>query len=175
MVKRLKESDLPEPWFAHKTKAPTGTKRTRVAPKTMPVHSALEAEAERQGTTRGKGRGKGKKQENATAKVKNNVTHDRSGPADVVAGRTKCPVADPNELRRKRIEDALACGRVVKTILHPGTRPGTTMIDDSESSEQKSGDVLAPATVEMGSDSPCAVEAIAQLVGKLSGIVVSTL
>ena len=59
------------------------------------------------------------------------MTIDRTGPAEVAAGRTKSHVADPSELRRKRCEDALACGRVVKTIAHPGKRPSSTMIDDT--------------------------------------------
>jgi hypothetical protein len=175
MVKRLKESDLPEPWYGHKSKAQTGTKQTRVMPKTMPAQSAMEAEADGQGINKGKGRGKGKKNPKAAAKGKNNGKIDRTGPADVAAARKKCPVANPNELRRKRCEDALACGRVVKTIAHPGKRPSTTMTPDTESSEEKSGDVLAPANVEMGSGSPCADTVIAQSGGKMSGTVSSTL
>ena len=61
MVKRLKESDLPEPWFGHKSKAQTGTKQTSLTRNTMPAHSAMEAEADGQGINKGKGRGKGKK------------------------------------------------------------------------------------------------------------------
>ena len=175
MVKRLKESDLPEPWFGHKPKAQTGTKQTRVSISTLPAHSAMEADADAQGTNKGKGRRKGKKKEKTAANGRNIVKIGRTGPADVAAGRKKCPVPDPTELRRKRCEDALACGRVVKTIAHPGKRPSTTVMDDTESSEQKSGDVLAPANVAMGSDSPCAVTVIAQSGGKMSGNVSSTL
>lgn len=175
MVKSLKETDLPEPWFGNKSKAPTAPKRSRVTSKPMLAHSALEAEAEGQGMNKGKGHGKGKKKENTAGKGKNNVKYDRTRPADVVAGRTKNPVADPDELRRKRIEDALACGRVVKTILHPGKRRSCTTIADTESSEQKSKDVLAPVDKEMGSDSPCADQAIAQSRGSMSGTAASTL
>lgn len=153
MVKNLKETDLPEPWFGNKSKAPT----------------------EGQGMKKGKGRGKGKNKENAAEKGKNSVTYERTRPAVVAAGRTKNPVADPQELRRKRIEDALACGRVVKTILHPGKRRSSTKIADTESSEEKSEDVLAHAGKVMGSATPCAVDAMAQSGGKLSGTRTSTL
>jgi len=169
MVKSLKETDLPEPWFGNKSKAPTAPKRTRETQKPMQAHPALEAKAEGQGMKKGKGRGKGKNKENAGEKGKNNVTYERTGPAGVAAGRTKNPVPDPQELRRKRIEDALACGRVVKTILHPGKRRSSTKIVDTKSSGEKSEDPLAHAGKEMGSASPCAVDAMAQSGGKLAG------
>ena len=116
MVKVLKETDLPEPWFGKKSKSPTAPKRARVTLTPMAAHSALEVEAEGHVMKKGKGRGKGKNKENAAGKGKNSVKNDRSGPAVMVTARTKNPVADPDEMRRKRIEDALACGRIVKPI-----------------------------------------------------------
>lgn len=168
MVKSLKETDMPEPWFGKKSGAPTAPKRTKVTPKQMPALVALEVEAEGQGMNRGKGRGKGKNNENAAGKEKTKVKYDRTGPAVIGAGRTKNPVADPDELRRKRIEDALACGRVVKTILHPEKRRNRTKSADTESSEQEVGGVLAPLDKELGSASPLAVEALAHPGGKTS-------
>lgn len=168
MVKSLKESDLPEPWFGNKSKAPPAPKRQRVTSEVMPEQEALEAEATGTCMKKGKGRGKGKKKENPTTKGKNNVKYDRTGPANVVLGRTKNPVADPDELRRKRAEDAAACGRVVKTIPHPGKRRSCTTTADTDSSDEKSEDGLAPAEKGLGSVSPPAVEATALSGGKMA-------
>lgn len=168
MVKSLKETDLPEPWFGSKSKAPHAPKRPRAMSEVMPEQQALEAETMGTCTKKGKGRGKAKKKENPTGKGKNNVKYDRTGHADAVLGRTKNPVADPNELRRKRAEDAAACGRVVKTILHSGKRRTCTTIVDTESSDQQSEDGMALAEAEMGSGSRGAVEGIARTGGKMS-------
>ena len=90
----------------------------------------------------------------------------RTGSADVLLGRTKNPVADPTELRRKRIEDAVACGRVVKTIIYPAKRRSCPTTADTKSSEHNTEDVLAAADNEIGSSSPCAGEKIALSGGK---------
>lgn len=170
MVKGLKETDLPEPWFRSKPKQPPTPKTSRVTPEVMPEQQELEAEATGTCMKKGKGRGKSKKKENPTAKGKINVKYDRTGPADVVLGRTKNPVADLDELRRKRAEDAAACGRVVKTIPHPGKRRICTTVADTESSDRASEDGLAPAEKEVGSGSPSAVEAITPSGGKRTEI-----
>ena len=96
------------------------------------------------------------------------MKYDRTGPATVVLGRTKNPVADPHELRRKRAEDAVACGRVVKTIPRPEKRRSCTTIFDTDSSDEKSEDGLAPAEKELGSVSPPAVVALALSAGKMA-------
>lgn len=95
------------------------------------------------------------------------MKYDRTGPATVVLGRTKNPVADPHELRRKRAEDAAACGRVVKTIPNWGKQRSCTTIVDTESSDDSSEDGLAPAEKETGSVSPIAVKASALSGGKM--------
>ena len=61
MVKGLKETDLPEPWFGNKSKAPPASKRPKVTSELMPEQEALEAEATGTCMKKGKGRGKGKK------------------------------------------------------------------------------------------------------------------
>ena len=161
MVKSLKDSDLPEPWFGNKSKAPPAPKRQRVTSEVMPEQEASEAEATGTCMKKGKGRGRPKKKDNPTAKGKNSVKYDRTGPATVVLGRTKNPVADPQELRRKRAEDAAACGRVVKTIPRPGNRRSCTTISDTDTSDDKSEDGLAPTEKGLGSVNPPAVKAIA--------------
>ena len=71
MVKTLKETDLPEPWFGNKSRAPLAPKRPRPPSNVMPETQALEAEVAAQGKNKGKGRGKGKNKENAAVKGKN--------------------------------------------------------------------------------------------------------
>jgi hypothetical protein len=166
MVKGLKDTDLPQPWFAKKSKALSESKRTKPTSSQLPAAQPTEAETEGKGMDIGKGRGKGKKKENADAKRKKNIKVGHTGPADVVLGRTKNPVADPTELRRKRMEDAAACGRVVKTIIYPPKRRSCKTTTDTESSERNTEDVLAAADNEIGSGSPPAVEKIALSGGK---------
>ena len=162
MVKGLKGSDLPEPWFGKKSKALTEAKRTTPTSRGVHAQQVLDAETEGQCTNIGKGRGKGKKKVNTAAKGK----LGRTGPANVMLGRTKNPVADPTELRWKRIEDAIACGRVVKSIVHPAKRRSCPRTADIECSDPNAEDVLAAEFNEIGSGSPSAVEKIALSGGK---------
>ena len=166
MVKGLKDTDLPEPWFGKKTKAISEPKRTKPTSSAMPAQQALEAETEGPGMDIGKGRGKGKKKENAVSKGKKNIKVGRTGPADILLGRNKNPVADPTELRQKRIEDAAACGRVVKTIIFPAKRRSCKTSADTKSNEQNMEEDLAAADNEIGSGSPSAIEKIALSGGK---------
>ena len=163
MVKSLKDSDLPEPWFGSKSKASPAQKRPRVTPEVIPETQALE---DGDVLEKREGARKPKKKPNPIAKGKNNVKYDRTGQTDVVVGRTKNPVADPDELRRKRAEDAAACGRVVKTIPNRAKKRSSTTIVDTESSDQSSQDGLAPLEKETGLRSPSAVEANAVSGGK---------
>jgi hypothetical protein len=48
MVKGLKGSDLPEPWFGKKSKLVTVEKRTKPTSRGMPAEQAVEAETEGQ-------------------------------------------------------------------------------------------------------------------------------
>lgn len=80
-------------------------------------------------------------------------------------------MANPDEQRRKRAEDAAACGRVVKTIPHPEKRRISTTVADTESSDRASEDGLPPAEKDVGSGSPSAVEAITLSGGKRAAIV----
>ena len=172
MVKGLKGSDLPEPWFGKKSKALTEEKRTKPTSRGMPAEPALEAETEGQCMNIGKGRGKVKKKENPAGKGKNNMKLGRSAPTNVLLGRTKNPVADPTELRRKRIEDAIACGRVVKTIVNPAKRRSCPRTGDTERAEHNAEDGLAAAFNEIGSGSPTAIEKIALPGGKRAGVMI---
>ena len=170
MVKGLKGSDLPEPWFGKKSKAITKEKRNKPTATGMSAEHALEAETEGQCVNIGKGRGKGKKKENPAGKGKSNMKLGRSGPTNVLLGRTKNPVADPTELRRKRIEDAIACGRVVKTIGNPVKRRSCPRTGDTECTDHNAQDGLAAAFNAIGSGSPSAVEKIALSGGKRAGV-----
>jgi hypothetical protein len=61
MVKSLKETDLPEPWFGSKSKAHPAPKSARVTLEVMSDRQELEAEATGTCMKKGKGRGKSKK------------------------------------------------------------------------------------------------------------------
>ena len=141
----------------------------------MPAEQALEAETEGQGISIGKGRGKGKKKENVVAKGKKNMKVGRTHSAYVLIGRSKNPVADPTELRRRRIKDAAAYGRVVKMIIYPAKRRSCPTTADTESSEDNTEVVLAAADNEIGSGSPCAIEKIALSGGERAAVAFSNI
>lgn len=84
----------------------------------------------------------------------------RTGTADVVLGRSKIAVPDPEELRRKRIEAAVACGRVVKTLSIPSTRQTCPTTAVGESSEENMHAELVTGGLEIHSHSPSPVQGI---------------
>jgi hypothetical protein len=58
-----------------------------------------------------------------------------TGTADVVMGKSKYAVPDPEELRRKMITDAEACGRVVKSLSQTAAQKPCPMTSALEGSE----------------------------------------
>ena len=118
MVKTLKEKDMPEPWFGKKTKHVT---ITRAASKQMAQHEVVEDDNLEEPSAKGATREKGKCKEDEVGKGRKKVKAVRPATAEVVMGRTKYVVPDPEEMRRKMIADAEACGRVVKSLSHTAT------------------------------------------------------
>lgn len=78
----------------------------------------------------------------------------------MVLGLTKIPVPDQKELRRKRIEDTFACGRVVKTITQPAKRQACPTITTNDSSEEIPRKELETGDVQIGYPSPSPVQLI---------------
>ena len=123
MVKTLKDMDAPEPWFGKKNSKATFTpKQTRAASKQMAQQRDTEDANMEEPSAKGEARDKGKRREDLASKGRKKAKAVRPGAADLVMGRSKYAVPDPAELRRKMIEDAEACGRVVKTLSQPTTR-----------------------------------------------------
>lgn len=123
MVKTLKDKDLPEPWFGKNAKPVTITpKRTRAASKLMEQEHVVEDEAVEEPSPKGDAREKGAGRDDVSGKGKKKLKAVPTGTADVVLGRSKYAVPDPEEMRRKRIADANACGRVVKCVTQAATR-----------------------------------------------------
>ena len=137
MVKTLKEKDIPEPWFGKKSKLVTTPKHTRAISKQMAHQQVVEDDVVEDPSMKGKAREKGKGKEDVAGKGGEKAKAMHPGTADVVLGRSKFVVPDPEELRRKRIADAVACGRVVKTLSQPTTRRSCPTMVVVETSEEK--------------------------------------
>lgn len=154
MGRKLKEKDIPEPWFGNKGKKATAPKHTRAASKTITEDEAVEEATIPQPTTRRKGRPKGKAKEAVAVKGMKKTKALRSGTADVVLGRSKPTIPDPEELRRKRIEDLVACGREVKVFTKPGTRHACPTTAINSSSKEDIQAELEAGGIEMDGKSP---------------------
>lgn len=134
MVKTLKEKDIPEPWFAKKTKHVT---ITRAASKHMAQHEIVEDDLLEEPSAKGEAREKGKSKEDVAGKGRKKVKAVRPATAEVVMGRSKYVVPDPEELRRKLVADAEACGRVVKSLSAPAIRKSCPSIPVADPSEDR--------------------------------------
>lgn len=128
MVKTLKEKDIPEPWFGKKSKHVT---ITRAASKQMAQHAVVEDGLLEEPSAKGEAREKGKGKEDVAGKGRKKVKAVRPATAEVIMGTSKYVVPDPEEMRRKMIADAEACGRVVKSTRKscPTTGVGETSED----------------------------------------------
>lgn len=124
MVTTLQDEDRPEPWLKKKKPVAPSTRETRTSAKAnagkendeVPVPSNLPS---------GSGRGRGRKGKSKVVDPDKGPQKRQSIPsatADVVLGRAQNTVQSVEELRRKTDEDARACGRITRTVLHPGTR-----------------------------------------------------
>lgn len=150
MVNILKEKDLPEPWFGKKTKAQPPPKQTRAASKLLAEKATVEDAVGGEPSISGKGRGKGKQEKHCAGMGRKKGKSIRTGTVDVMLGRSKNPVQDPEELRRKIIEDAVACGRVVKTISNPAKRQTCPTMATRDSSAEKIDEEMGTADIQNG-------------------------
>ena len=136
MVKTLKDTDLPKPWFGKKSKHVTiMPKQTRAVSKQMAQEQVLDDDVAEEPSAKGEAWDKGKGKEDVAGKGRKKAKAVRLGTADMVSGRSKYVVPDPEELRRKRNADAEACGRVVKSLSKPATRkscPMTVVVETDE-------------------------------------------
>ena len=117
MVKGLKEKDIPEPWFGKKDKPATITpKRTRAASKRMDQQDVVSDDGVEEPSP------KAARRDDVGGKGRKKAKGVRPGTIDLVLGRSKYAVLDPEEMSRKRVADANACGRVVKSVSQATTR-----------------------------------------------------
>lgn len=151
MKKTLKEKDLPEPWFGKRAKAVPAPKNTRAASKLLALEETVAEDVAKEPSAKGRGREKGKKVESAAGKGQKNGKKISTATADVVLGRSKSAVPNQEELRRKRIEDAVACGRVVKTISNPAMRKTCPTMARCDTSEEKMDEDMEAADAEHNS------------------------
>lgn len=136
MVKTLKDKDIPEPWFGKKSKHVTITRATS---KHMAQQTVVEDEIVEEPSAKGEARQKGKAKKDVAQKERKKTKAVPTATADVVMGRSKYVVPDPEEMRRKMIVDAEACGRVVKSLSKPAIRRScpTTAVTDTIEDEQQ--------------------------------------
>ena len=116
MVTRLKAKDRPEPWHSsRKSTAATEVQkssRSEVSPAEENNVQNVEGKQKRRGPPAGKS---ATKVVGATKGTKRRRPLPPSA-VDVLLNLSQTTVADVEELRRKRQEDAAACGRVVRTV-----------------------------------------------------------
>lgn len=155
-MRTLKEKDIPEPWFGNKGKSVNAPKQTRAASKIIAQQEVVEEVTVPKPSTRGRGRQKGKAKEVVPAKGRKNTKTLRSGTANILLGISKTTVPDPEELRRKRIEDAVACGRVVRTVAKQANRHACPTTAARSSSEEDIQAELEAGGTEMDCHSPSA-------------------
>lgn len=138
MKKTLKEKDVPEPWFGKKSKHGTFTpKQTRATSKQMAQQQVVEDDIVEEPSGRGEAREKGKGKDDVNGKGRKKAKAVRPATADVVLGRSKYVAPDPEELRRKIVADAAACGRVVNSVHEPATRKSCPTTSVNEMSEER--------------------------------------
>jgi hypothetical protein len=154
MVKTLKEKDIPEPWFTKKSK---GVTITRATSKQMAQHPVVEDEIVQEPVAKGDARQKAKAKEDVAGKGRKKTKGVPPATAEVVMGRSKYVVPDPEEMKRKMMADAEACGRVVRSLSQPALRRScpttvvTETIEDQQSPELVTGE---PHSVMAHSGSP---------------------
>lgn len=149
MVKTLKEKDIPEPWFGKNSKPVTITpKRTRAASKLMEQQHVVEDDAVDEPSPKGEAREKGAGRDDVVGKGRKKVKAVRPGTTDVVLGRSKYAVPDHEEMRRKRIADANACGRVVKCVSQAATRKSCPTTAPAGTSSERSHPELVTGGVD---------------------------
>ena len=123
MVKTLKEKGIPEPWFGKNSKHVMITpKRTRATSKLMEQQHVVEDDAVEEPSPKGEAREKGAGRDDVVGKGRKKVKAVHPGIADVVLGKSKYAVPGPEEMRRKKIAYANACGQVVKCVSQAATR-----------------------------------------------------
>lgn len=145
-------------WDKELNKLATMPKVTRAASKQMAEQHMVEDDNLGENNNKEKGRGKGKVKELGTGKGKTKLKSVRTTTAGVVLGRSKQSIPDPKELRRKRIADVVACGRVVRTILKSPTRRTCPTTLEGESSPENIQAELERGDIEMDLLSPSPLE-----------------
>lgn len=124
MVTSLPDEDRPQPWLKKRKTVPATTRETRKSSKAaLPVETTNEAAPLNQPGGIVKGRKKLKLKVHDTTKGPKKSQTIGAASVAVVLGMAQKAVPDVQELRRKTEEDALACGRVTRTVSNPGKVP----------------------------------------------------
>lgn len=136
MVTSLPLEDRPEPWLKKRKTVAATTRETRKSAKAVATMEATKEPA--QSNQPGgfvKGRKKSQSKVHDTPKGLKKTQPIGAASVAVVLGRAHNAIPDVQELRRKTEEDALACGRVTRTVSNPGKateRPTTTQPAQTE-------------------------------------------
>lgn len=133
MVNALQEEDRPQRWSTKNKAVATTTRETRGSAKA--VAGGLSKQDPKT-TPKPGGSGRGRKQKTVVAAKGNKSSKSMPvATVNVLLGRGKNPVPSVEELRKKNEEDAAACGRTVRKVIHPATRktcPTTTSIGTNQ-------------------------------------------
>jgi len=126
MVSRLKAKDLPEPWIDSKKKNGGNSKQKSNPAELTTGEDCSGKEKVSLPSKRDRGRPKAQLKVVDSKNRKGKGKSLRPSTVDVVLGQGKTLVQDPDELRRKVEEDAIACERTnirkTKQILFEGSQ-----------------------------------------------------
>lgn len=120
MKTTLVDADRPEPWLKKRKAATSTTRETRNSAKAVQgAEITAEPGSSEMPSAPRRGRKKSQAKQPGTIKGLKTTKPMAASTVAVVLGRGKNPIQDVLELRRKNEEDALACGRVVRTVANP--------------------------------------------------------
>lgn len=151
MVTALLDEDRPQPWVKKGKSVATSTRETRTSSRA----AATKIVHEKANSVKETGGSRVRRQTKPLPPPRGMKITAVLPPtsADVVLGRAEKLGLDVEELQKKTEEDAAACGRVVKKVLHPATRKScsTTRItmtsDGPEYAPEQSTGVLPAGMV----------------------------
>ena len=133
MVTALLEEDRPQPWVNKSKSVATSTRETRTSSRA--TASKIVQEKAKSVKVSGGSRGGRQTKPLPPPRGMKITTVLPPASAQVVLGQAVIPEVDVQELQKKTEQDAAACGRVVKKIMHPATRKNCSTTRIAETSD----------------------------------------
>lgn len=147
MASRLKSSDHPQPWFSKKAKGRT-TRGKKTVTTLKEGQNWGPQNSQENGHQQSRQQGHEELKGIDSRKRKKSGTAVTASPLDSALRIPENAVADIEEQRRKREEDAAVCGRKVKTVLTTGKRK---IVSGAASNDSGEGEGYHPPLTALAS------------------------